>query len=168
MGVDLSGGRAWSAAVAIWQTGRCEALAVAPGIPSLAEQEKRDRVPAGACRALAESSALRVAKGPRVQPPGELIRAAREAWGTPEVIVCDRFRLGELQDSVGASTPVLPRVARWSEAASDIRGLRKVATDGPLSRVDSSRLPVAASLAFAVVKNDGQGNVRLSKRGNEQ
>ena len=45
--VDLGGGRAWSAAVAIWQSGRIEALAVAPGIPDLAAQEKRDRVPAG-------------------------------------------------------------------------------------------------------------------------
>ena len=165
VGVDLGGGRAWSAAVAIWQTGRCEALAVAPGIPSLAEQEKRDRVPAGTYRALVESGALRVAEGLRVQPPADLIRAAREAWGVPEVIVCDRFRLGELQDSVSAATPVVPRVARWSEAAADIRGLRKVAADGPLSCAESSRLLVAASLAFAVVKNDDQGNVRLAKRG---
>ena len=30
---DLGGGRAWSAAVAVWKTGRIEALAVAPGIP---------------------------------------------------------------------------------------------------------------------------------------
>ena len=50
VGIDLGGGRAWSAAVAIWRTGRTEALAVAPGIPSLADQEKRDRVPSGAYR----------------------------------------------------------------------------------------------------------------------
>ena len=46
VGVDLGGGRAWSAAVAIWRTGRIEALAVAPGIPDLESQEVRDRVPA--------------------------------------------------------------------------------------------------------------------------
>ncbi len=144
VGVDLGGGPAWSAVVAIWQTGRREALAVAPGIPSLAEQEKRDRVPVGTYRARAERGALRVAEGLRVQPPGELIRAAR-AWGAPEVIVYDRFRLGELQDSVSASTPVVPRVARWSEAAADIRGLRKVVADGQLSCAESSRVLVAAS-----------------------
>ena len=163
--IDLAGGRAWSAAVGMWRSGRVEALAVAPGIPSLAEQEKRDRVPAGTYRALVESGALRVAEGLRVQPPGELIQATREAWGAPELIVCDRFRLGELQDCVSASTPVVPRVARWSEAAADIRGLRKVAADGPLSCPESSRLLIAASLAVAMVKNDDQGNVRLSKRG---
>ena len=29
--LDLGGGRAWSAAVAVWQTGRIESLALAPG-----------------------------------------------------------------------------------------------------------------------------------------
>ena len=43
--VDLAGGRAWSAAVAMYLNGRVEALALAPGIPSIDEQERRDRVP---------------------------------------------------------------------------------------------------------------------------
>ena len=33
--LDLGGGRAWSAAVALWETGRIEALALTPGIPEL-------------------------------------------------------------------------------------------------------------------------------------
>ena len=164
VGVDLGGGRAWSAAVAIWRTGRVEGLAVAPGIPDLGEQEKRDRVPAGTYRALVETGALRVAEGLRVQPPAALMDAAREAWGVPEVIICDRFRLGELQDCVGA-VPVVPRVARWSDATADIRALRKLAADGPLSCAESSRALVGASLAFALVKNDDQGSTRLMKRG---
>ena len=44
VGVDLGGGRAWSAATALWPSGRLEALAVAPGLPSLDEQERKDRV----------------------------------------------------------------------------------------------------------------------------
>ena len=40
-----------------------------------------------------------------------------------------------------------------------------MAADGLLSCSESSRLLIAASLAFAVVKNDDQGNVRLAKRG---
>ena len=47
VGVDLGGGRAWSAAVAVWGNGRVECRAVAPGIPSLDEQERRDRQPQG-------------------------------------------------------------------------------------------------------------------------
>ena len=53
--VDLGGGRAWSGAAAIWRNGRCEAIACAPGIPDLTEQERRDRVPAGTYRKLAET-----------------------------------------------------------------------------------------------------------------
>ena len=66
---DLGGGRAWSAGVALWRSGRVECLAVAPGIPGLAEQEKRDRVPRGTYRQLAQSGALLIAAGLRVQNP---------------------------------------------------------------------------------------------------
>ena len=47
VGVDLGQNRSWTAAVAIWETGRIEAMAIAPGIPDLEEQEKRDTVPKG-------------------------------------------------------------------------------------------------------------------------
>ena len=99
---DLGAGRAWSAAVAIWRTGRVEALAVAPGIPDLVEQERRDRVPAGTYRRLAEMGSLRVAEGLRVQPPDALHRASVAAWGRPEGLLCDRFELNRLKDAVTA------------------------------------------------------------------
>ena len=35
VGVDLGGGRAWSAAVALYSNGRVECKAVAPGIPDV-------------------------------------------------------------------------------------------------------------------------------------
>ena len=164
VGVDLGGGRAWSAAVAVWRNGRVEALAVAPGIPSLDEQEKRDRVPKGTYRALATSGGLRIAEGLRVQPPSELWRAVRDAWGAPESVISDRFRLNELADCVNG-TPLVPRVSRWSEAAFDIRSLRKLAADGPLAVAERSRLLLAASLSVALAKNDDQGNTRLAKSG---
>ena len=69
VGIDLGGGRAWSAAVACWQSGRIEAIAMAPGYPSLADQEKRDRVPAGLYQKLADLGVLMIATGLRVQPP---------------------------------------------------------------------------------------------------
>ena len=164
VGIDLAAGRAWSAAVAVWRSGRVEALAVAPGIPSLEAQERRDRVPAGVYRRLVESGALRVADGLRVQPPGRLVEAVRAEWGQPEVIVCDRFRLAELQDHVNG-TAVVPRVARWSEASEDIRATRKLALDGPLAVEDGSRGLLTASLAAAMVKTDDQGSIRLVKAG---
>ena len=96
VGVDLGGGRAWSAATALWQSGRVEALAVAPGIPDLAEQEKRDRVPRGTYERLFDCGQLDVATGLKVQPPAQLWEAIRERWGRPLVIICDRFRPGRI------------------------------------------------------------------------
>ena len=164
VGVDLGGGRAWSATVAVWKNGRVEALAVAPGLPSLEAQEKRDRVPPGLYRKLALSGCLSVAEGLRVQPPAALVRAILDAWGAPEVIICDRFRLAELQDCA-RGIPVMPRVARWSEAAADIRALRKMAADGPLACVDASRSLLEVSFSGSLVKSDDQGNTRLVKQG---
>ena len=44
IGVDLGGNRSWSAACSVWPSGRIEAWALAPGSPSLAEQERDDQV----------------------------------------------------------------------------------------------------------------------------
>lgn len=163
VGVDLGGGRAWSGAVAIWRNGRCEALACAPGIPPLEAQERRDRAPVGLYRSLHASGALDVATRLRVQRPEQLVAAIRARWGRPARLVCDRFRLAELQDSAGDITPE-PRVSRWSDAAADLRALRKLAKDGPLSVAEGSRDLLAASLSSAMVKNDDQGSFRLVKK----
>ena len=162
--IDLGGGRAWSAATAIWQSGRIEAIAVAPGIPDVEVQEDRDQVPRGTYGGLVETGKLRLAHGLRVQPPGALYQAVIEEWGQPELIVCDRFRLGELRDCVNG-TQVIPRVSRWSEAGDDIRSLRRLVKDGPLTVEPASRALIAASFAVAMVKNDDQGNTRLVKKG---
>ena len=47
VGVDLGGSRAWSAAIALYENGRIECRAVCPGLPSIEDQERRDRVPRG-------------------------------------------------------------------------------------------------------------------------
>ena len=58
VGVDLGSNRAFSAAVATWANGRTEALAVCPGIPSVAEQERRDKVPRGTYQRLVDDGSL--------------------------------------------------------------------------------------------------------------
>ena len=80
-------------------------------------------------------------------------------------LVCDRFRLGELQDAVKGTCPVEARVTRWSDAAFDIRALRKGVRDGPLSIDEGSRALLIASLSVAYIKSDDQGNTRLAKDG---
>ena len=165
VGVDLGGGRAWSAATALWQSGRVEALAVAPGIPNLAEQERKDRVPKGTYERLYDCGQLDIAEGLRVQPPAQLWEAIHERWGRPVVIICDRFRLAELQDAVQAGSRIEPRMTRWSEQSFDIRALRKMAKDGPLSVDAGSKLLIETSLARSKVKNDDAGNVVMVKHG---
>ena len=165
--VDLGGGRSWSAAVAVWQSGRIEAMAVAPGIPSLEDQEKRDSVPAGMYQRLYDAGILDVAEGLRVQKPEQLWDAIIERWGIPVRLVCDRFRLGDLLDCVGGACVMEPRVTRWSDAAADIRALRKIFRDGPASIEATVRPLLMASLSAAYVKGDDQGNTRLTKRGKD-
>ena len=165
VGIDLGGGRAWSAAAAIWRSGRVECLAVAPGIPPLAEQERRDQAPGGLYQALVDAGSLRIATGLRVQPPAALMHAIADAWGLPEVVVCDRFRLAELQDCSPRGLQIEPRVSRWSESSEDIRALRRMAADGPLSCAEGSRDLLTASLGVAMAASDDAGNVRLIKKG---
>ena len=143
-------------------SGRTEARAIAPGLPSLAEQERRDQVPRGTYTRLAEAGTLTTDGARRVPRAAALVDALRP-WG-PLVVVCDRFRLAELQDA-GPGLRLVPRVARWSSASEDIRALRRSAADGPLSVARESRALLAASLAVATVKTDDQGGVRLAKRG---
>ena len=163
--VDLGAGRAWSAAVALWESGRVEALALAPGIPSLQDQEKRDRAAAGTYSRLEEAGILQVAEGLQVQPPGLLWAMIQEAWGMPGVLVCDYFKVNELRDSVQGSCPIETRRTRWSESSYDIRALRSMAKDGPLSIEKLYRPLIAASLAVSKVQNDTDGNVRMVKAG---
>ena len=165
VGIDLGGGRAWSAAVALWPSGRCEAVAVAPGIPSVADQEKRDLVQPGTYQKLVDAGVLLLATGLRVPTVAQLVRVALDSWGAPAGFTCDRFRLHELQDASEGRWPIEPRVARWSEASTDIRELRRLALDGNLSVDERSRPLLAWSIASAAVENDDSGNCRMIKRG---
>ena len=85
--------------------------------------------------------------------------------GRPLVLICDRFRLPELQDVVKNGARIEPRVTRWSESSFDIRALRKLAKDGPLAVAADSQRLIATSLSRAQVKNDDAGSVRLVKDG---
>ena len=164
VGVDMGGSRAWSSAVAWYRDGLVRAMAVAPGVPSLQAQEDRDLVPSGTYRALAAVGSLDVDEGLRVVTVSRLIDRVLWRW-KPSVIVCDRFRLPEVQDAVNGRCPVESRVTRWSSAAEDIRALRRRSQDGPMSIEIASRGLLSASLAVAVVDSDDQGSVRLVKGG---
>ena len=162
VGLDVGAGRAWSAAVAIWPNGRTEAIALAPGIPDLSEQERRDRVPPGMYGKLYDIGKLEVAHGLRVQPVAQLWDMVVQTWGKPKLTICDRFKLPELQDVVKGCR-LEPRITRWSEATADIMALRKLVRDGPMAIDADSFLLIGASLSMTMVKNDDAGSTRLEK-----
>ena len=167
VGIDLGGGRAWSAACAIWQSGHMAAIACAPGIPDLGDQERRDNVPSGVYIKLMESGALTLVQGLRVQPPSTLWEAICDRWGTPIRVICDRFRLPELCDVMGNACAIEPRVTQWSSSSADIRALRKICRDGPLAVDSASHNLLVVSMSGAYVENDNAGNVRLIKKGHD-
>ena len=166
VGVDLGGGRSWSAAVALYPNGRVECKAVAPGIPDLDEQERRDRQPAGTYGKLYDMGQLEIAEGLQVQQPAALWNLIRATWGQPQLVVLDRFRLLEFEDAVGNKVKLEPRVSRWSEAAFDIRALRQMALDGPMSVDLDSQALLKTSLSTATIKTDDAGSFRLVKKTN--
>ena len=163
VGVDLGASRAFSSAVAIWPSGRIEAVAVMPGIPSVAEIEKRDSVIPGTYQRLVDAGQLFPDFDRRVPRVELLIEKISDKWGRPSVIVCDRFRIAELDDAVPRGWQIDSRVTRWSECAADIRDLRRGVLDNGFSFSECSRELIAASLAIAKVRSDDQGNVRLVK-----
>ncbi|MCY4557104.1 MAG: hypothetical protein OXF79_12140 [Chloroflexi bacterium] len=164
VGADMGAGRAWSAATAIYPSGRVECIAVAPGIPSISDQERRDLVPKGTYQRLVDSGRLLTAEGLRVQPAAMLAGAIRSEWGIPAQVLIDRFRFNELLDVAGG-LPVEARVTRWSESSADIRSLRRMAADGPMSIDPASRLLLETSLTATDVETDTSGNHRLIKKG---
>ena len=161
IGVDLGGGRSWSAAVAIYPNGRTEAFAVAPGIPSIEEQEKRDIVPPGTYQKLIDSGQLIMQDGVKVQEEKYIAGLIENKWPDATKIVCDRFRSDRLDDHI--SIPVEPRITQWAQITEDIRAIRKWTKDGPMNVEKNSRKLITASLMVAMVENDKNGNTKLVK-----
>ena len=162
---DIGHSRAWTAATATWSNGRVEAFALAPGLPDLEAQEKRDGVPKGIYAKLADEGSLLVSEGLHVPLVAQLVDTIRERWGRPRVIVSDRFHFKSLVDAVKGKAVLEPRVSQWSEATADIKAFRRMALDGPMAVAPDSQLLVGASLARSMVENDKAGNTRLLKMG---
>ena len=161
VGLDCGAGRAWSSAVAVYPNGRTEARALCPGVPSVPEQEKRDRVGSGTYQRFIDAGVLRIAHGRRVPLVSDLVELTAE-WN-PEVFVADRFRLNEVRDAV-RNKPIITRRMLWSEASEDIRGTRRLCLDGNISIEETSKPLLEYSLSVAHIQSDDAGNVRLVKK----
>lgn len=161
VGIDMGSSRSWSAAAILWESLRLDVISLCPGIPGVAEQEKRDAVPAGFYQTLVDDGALVVDTGRRVVEVGRLVDAIMPL--NPALIVSDRYRLGEVSDAVAGRCRVMGRVARWQEATEDVQRARQVAINDGLSIAPRARRAVRAALAESVVEQDASGNVRIGK-----
>ena len=164
VGVDLGGNRSWSAAAAVWPNGRIESWAIAPGLPSLADQEREDQVAPDTYGELIRSGGLSVDAG-RAVPGVELLLSRIWAW-QPAALVCDSYRVAELHKAVQGRARVIER-ARSGEATSNVQALRSLLLDTKAGATEASRDLLAAAWAQTnlVISPDGLTKVvKLDQR----
>ncbi len=161
IGVDLGGSRSWSAACSVWPSGRIEAWAIAPGSPSLADQERDDQVPDGTYAELVKSGGLSVDAG-RVVPSVERLLARIWPW-SPLAIVCDSYRTAELHKAVEGRTRVIERARGGGEATSNVQALRALLLDTQSGVVAESRALLGAAWLQTNLTVDNSGITKVAK-----
>ena len=145
IGIDLGGNRSWSAAAAIWPNGRVESWALAPGVPSLAEQERDDHVADDSYLELVRSGGLAVDAGRAVPSVARLLSRIWD-W-EPAAIVSDPYRAPELHQVVSGRVRVIERARSGGESTSNVQALRSLLLDTGAGVVAESRALLGAAWA---------------------
>ena len=162
MGIDLSDGVAMCGAVMVWETGRCEPLAMFSSDPSIEQREKADGCP-GIYQRMVQEGSLVLTPGKHVKVI-DFIDEAFSMWGIPDVVVADRYRQRELSEVMAASYPDVPiewRGTGFFSASEDLRRFRKRVFSGWV-KVEK-RMLWRSCLAAARTINDSSGNEKLAK-----
>ena len=164
LGLDLGTSAAMSAAAGYFpDSGALEAVACFPELPDLKERGLADGVGRLYTR-MAERGELLIA-GRRVSDIGALLREVRERWGFPDLIVCDRWREGELRDALEkAGFPLTFLEARgqgFRDGGEDVRLFREACLADAVRPARS--LLMTAAMSEARVVMDAAGNAKLSK-----
>ena len=159
IGIDLGGTRSWSAACGIFPSGRIEAWAIGPGVPSLPDQEREDQVPEGSYTELVRSGGLSVDEGQHV-PSIERLLARVWSW-EPAAIVCDNYRASELHQIVSGRVRVIERARSGGESTSNVQSLRSLLLDTQAGVTESSRALLGAAFEQTnlIISNDGLARV---------
>lgn len=163
-GVDLGGTVSGSAVSAYWpETGRLDALMAFPRRPDLRDRGLRDGVGRLYLDCHAEGRLLTLG-GEAVDYPS-LFRAALRRFGPPAALIADRWKRGELRDSlVGADVPGAPvdlRGQGFKDGAEDVRRFRRAFAEGKVAPVPS--LLLRSGMAEARTVSDPAGNQKLAK-----
>ena len=161
IGVDLGGSRSWSAASAVWPSGRVESWALAPGVPSLSEQEREDQVAEGAYRELVRSGGLSVDDARAVPDIGLLLSRIWD-W-EPTVLVSDPYRAAELHQVVAGRVRIVERARGGGESTSNVQALRARLLDTAAGVTESSRDLLGAAFAQTSLVIDATGITKVTK-----
>ena len=161
IGVDLGGNRSWSAACSVWPSGRIAAWGIAPGVPSLASQEREDQVSKGTYSELVRSGGLSVDAG-RAVPGIERLLARIWSW-EPSAIVCDNYRAPELHQVVNGRVRIIERARSGGEATSNVQALRSLLLDTPSGVVAQSQALLGAAWAQTNLVIDNAGLTKVTK-----
>ena len=163
-GVDLGSTAAQSAVAGYWpETGRLDSLAAFPAVPGLRERGLRD----GVGSLYLECSR----RGELIVTPGHavhvatLLREALQRFGRPVAVASDRWREGELRDSLDmAAIPpgaLSLRGQGFKDGGADVRAFRRGIAEGRVVPVVS--LLLRAAMAEARTVSDPAGNSKLAK-----
>ena len=164
-GVDLGGSAAQSAVAAYWPaTGRLEALAAFPRLPSLQERGLADGVGSLYVRCWKRGDLIQA--GERAANVEDLLREAVRRFGNPEAIAGDRWRDDELLDAL--ETEKIPgdfeaRGMGFRDGSEDVRLFRRAFLTAKAVPVVS--LLMRAAMAESRTVSDPAGNAKLAKAG---
>ena len=166
LGLDLGGSGAFTGACGFWpSSGRLEALATCGGIPDLIQRGRTDQV-GGLYVAMHKAGELLPQAGRRVPDYGQFLGEVLGRWGPPSVIVCDRFREGELRDALDVARmppgrPVIAWGGGWKDGSEDLRRFVRAVMERRVSvRVS---LLLRSAIGEARTLADPGGNLKLAK-----
>lgn len=164
LAVDLGSTSAMSAATVYYPaTGRLECMAAFPGLPSL-EKRGRDDGVGTLYRNMADRGEL-IQVGRNTVSVPELLAAALERWGAPDIVVADRWKQGDLLDALEASgmrpCPIHWRGMGFRDGSPDILAFERAVLEGRVKVLPS--LLLRSALAESRVQVDPAGNRKLAR-----
>lgn len=165
LGLDLGGGRSMSACAAYWRdTGRLESMGYFGDTPPLSRREEKDGN-VSLYRAMRDRGELKTLPG-RTTPPALVLNDAVSRFGTPEIVIADRYRQSELQDALsGAGLAVEYRGLGFRDSAADVREFTRALLE---SRIRSAKsLLLRTGFAAARLERDPAGNPKIVKKSRE-
>lgn len=165
LGLDLGSSVSMSAAAAyFYKSGELDGLGQFPLFPSLAQRGLSAGV--GNLYLKMQDAGDLFQAGDLVCDIGSLIKECVKRWGVPEAIVCDRWKIKELQQILTEiefpETEVIERGMGFFHGGEDVRAFQGACLDGRVKPRKS--LILRAAMATARVEIDPAANQKITKK----